>query len=323
MKICIMGAGAIGTALGNVLASRKRNHVTLWSIEEDVVSNINKHRHNHKYFPNIKLKKRLSATTDPTVFSEADIIFLAIPSSAVLQVLEKHREYISPESLIINLAKGFGNSEETLVESIEKMFPENMVGSLKGPSFARGLINNIPTAFTFGIKDEKHFKTVKKIFKKTVVHLDYTTEVRSVELLSILKNIYAISMGIVDAHFDSPNLRFLFFTKAFREMREVLKQLGGKEDLLFHYCGIGDFGLTTQNDLSRNRTLGLLIGKGFFSQADMSNVVLEGRIATEIFCRKVCVNEEGNTKFPIIKELQQVFEGKNDISRFVFRVIRA
>ncbi len=322
MKICVIGAGAIGTALGNVMASKKRNHVTLWSIEEDVVLDINDTHYNHKYFPGISLNKRLTATDDKASFTDVDIIFLAIPSSVILQFIKENKERVSPNTLIINLAKGFGHNKETLVESIQSFFPNNPVGTLKGPSFARGLVNNIPTAFTFGIEDKAYFKVIKKVFKKTIVHLDYTTEVRSVELLSVLKNIYAVSMGIVDAHFDSPNLRFLFFTKAFQEMRDVLIGLGGKEKLLFYYCGIGDFGLTTQNDLSRNRTFGLLIGKGFFTKESMSNVVLEGRIATEVFYHKMCNLEEDEVKYPIIKELYQVFEGKNNISKFVYRVIR-
>ncbi len=322
MKIFIIGAGAIGTALGNVMVAKKKNKVVLWSIEEEVVRDINESHFNHKYFPGIPLRKRLRATGDFLEISGADVVFLAIPSSVIPGLLSEHKHHIDSRTLIVNLAKGFGPNKETLVESLEEILPDNPIGTLKGPSFARDIINQVPTAFTFGIKDKEYRKTIKKIFKKTPIYLDFTSQVKSVELVSILKNIYAISVGIADAHFDSPNLRFLFLTKAFQEMRAILKELGANEEVLFKYCGFGDFTLTALNDLSRNRTLGLLIGKGFFTKDSVNNVVLEGRLATEVFFHKMCDVEQGQNKFPIVRELYYVFDGKNDISKFVYRIIR-
>jgi glycerol-3-phosphate dehydrogenase (NAD(P)+) len=322
MKICIIGAGALGTALGNVIAAKNDNDVTLWSIEEDVVRDISGMHHNHKYFPGVLLNKNLKATGDVRVMTGVDVLFLAVPSSVIPGFIQKNKKLISRETLVVNLAKGFGPNKETLVETLEEILPDNPIGTLKGPSFARDIINNVPTAFTYGVKDKQYRKIIKELFKKTTIYLDFTKEVVSVELVSILKNIYAVSMGIADAHFDSPNLRFLFLTKAFREMRSILKELGGDEEVLFKYCGFGDFALTALNDLSRNRTLGLLIGKGFFTKDNVNNVVLEGRLATEVFYNKMCDIEGENSKYPIVKELYYVFDGKNDISKFVHRIIR-
>jgi glycerol-3-phosphate dehydrogenase (NAD(P)+) len=145
--------------------------------------------------------------------------------------------------------------------------------------------------------------------------------VEGVEYLSILKNIYAIILGIVDANFDSPNMRFLILTKAFDEMRRIMLKSGGKESSMFHYSGYGDFSLTALNDLSRNRTLGLLIGKGFFTKDISDKVVLEGKMAVSTFCEKI-LEESGEKEFPMIFELQKVFLNNYDISYFVGNILQ-
>jgi glycerol-3-phosphate dehydrogenase (NAD(P)+) len=318
-KIIFIGAGAIATAMGNVLAKKPGLEVTLISIEEDVVRVINEDSMNQKYFPSILLENALQASTDFTILSEKAIVFIAIPSVVIVDFMKKHE--IHPDSIVVNLAKGFGNERRTIVECLSKRIP-NPVCTMKGPSFAREIINNQPTAFTIGANDEAPYKQLKKLFRDTTIQVDYSSDVRGVELLSILKNIYAIVIGVVDAQFESPNLKFLVFTKAFKEMRSLLLLFGGNKKTLFNYCGIGDFALTALNDLSRNRTLGLLIGKGFFTDYISEKVVLEGRIATNIFHEEMVNMKIDPTKYPMLNELYQVFNKDYDISTFVGNLLK-
>ncbi|MCB0805770.1 MAG: hypothetical protein KDC05_08210, partial [Bacteroidales bacterium] len=169
--------------------------------------------------------------------------------------------------------------------------------------------------------DPDHFELFKEMFSDTPVHIDYSPDVKGVEILSILKNIYAIAMGIVDAHYNSPNLRFLFLTKAFNEMKQILIRYGGQAETMFNYCGYGDFTLTALNDLSRNRTLGLLIGKGFFTDNISDKVVLEGKIAVNVFCDEISKSNSIHCNLPIIGELYELFNGEYKISEFVNRVL--
>ena len=144
------------------------------------------------------------------------------------------------------------------------------------------------------------------------------------ELSSILKNVYAIIIGIVDAHYNSPNLRSLVLTRSINEMRYLLSRFGGKERTVFNYCGFGDFSLTALNDMSRNRTLGLLIGKGFFTDYISEKVVLEGKIATNTFVDKIARKRNIRTQELMLKELYQVFNDKQyDITNFVNRLLAA
>lgn len=320
-KICIVGAGAIGTALANALAHNSDLEVVLYSIEKDVVESIVQTQYNFKYFPNTKLTWRLKATGDINILSEHEYIFLAIPSAVILDFVLENKELLRADAVLINMAKGLSKDEHfTVAESLQANVTQR-VATIKGPTFARDLIDKIPTAFTFASVHEELFPIFSKIVKGTNVYFDFSTDLRGVELLSTMKNIYAIATGILDAQFDSPNLRFMFLTKAFNEMRSILIHFGGAKKTIFKYCGFGDFGLTALNDLSRNRTLGLLIGKGFFSE-NISNMVLEGKNAVTIFSDILSKDESLTEKFMIINELQKVLTNPNyELASFVHHIL--
>ena len=318
--ISIVGAGAIGTALGNVLARKKMYDINLLSIEQSVVDAINNTRFNEKYIPNIKLSKNLKATKDPEILKNSSVIFLAIPSDVVYDYLSEIKPFINNHSIIVNLAKGFSNNKKTIIECIRENF-NNPVCSFKGPSFATDLINKAPTAFTLGSINEEHFTLFLKLFKDTNVYLDYTSDLRGVEILSILKNIYAIAAGIIDAQHNSPNLRYLFLTRAFNEIKELMKLYGCSIETMFNYCGYGDFSLTAHNDLSRNRTLGLLIGKGFFVKNISEKVTLEGKNAVSIIFEQIGNDKVIKNKLQIISELHKVFNNNYNIKSFFEKTI--
>ncbi len=321
MKICFIGSGAIATAVGNILSAKPGYNVEMISIEQEVIYSVNTYHINHKYFPSIKLHRNLLATSDKNTLLSADVIFLGIPSNLVVNYVIENKSFFHPETLLVNLAKGFGQSHKTIPQCLEKEIP-NSILSLKGPSFAREIINDIPTGLTLAAKNERNFDFFTELFDKTTIFLDFSTDVIGVELASILKNIYAIIIGIVDAHYDSPNLRSLILTKAINEMRYILSKFGGKEKTLFNYCGYGDFSLTALNDMSRNRTLGLLIGKGFFTNYISEKVVLEGKIATNIFIEEIVSKKHIKTKKLMMRELYKVFnDPEYDITNFVKRIL--
>lgn len=320
MNIIFIGAGAIGTSLGNAMAKNPANRVTLVSIESEVVHSIRDHHINHKYFPGIPLDRNLLATTDVRAMRDAGFIFMAIPSVETVRYLTEHKDYIPREAVVVNLAKGFGEKNCTIIQCLKEFLP-NPVCPMKGPTFARDIINNQPTAFTVGSDDPALFPRFGEVFLGTNIYLDFSTDVQGVEILSILKNIYAIVAGITDASFDAPNLRSLVLTKAFKEMRRVLKEFGGEESTMFNYCGFGDFTLTALNDLSRNRTLGLLIGKGFFTKEMSDSVVLEGRIAVNVITEQLRgMGKE--QEYPILGELYKVFNDHYDLSSFVSNILQ-
>lgn len=320
LQLTFIGAGAIGTSLGNILAEKGKDIVTLHSIESDVVESINLQGINGRYFPTIRLHEGLKATTDNAELRKADVLFLAIPSVVLMEYLDSVKTFIRPDTILVNLAKGFGHEHKTIVRCLAEQFP-NPVCTLKGPSFAREILNRVPTGMTLGTTDEDVRSTITDIYSGTPLSIDHSSDPEGVEVLSILKNIYAIVIGIVDAHFNSPNIRFLILTKTFREMHNILLQSGGKEETIFRYCGFGDFTLTALNDLSRNRTLGLLIGKGFFSEHISHELVLEGKIAVNVFYEEISKFRDVKKEFPIIAELYRIFNESYNISGFVKTIL--
>ncbi len=305
-KVVFVGSGAIGTAVGNVLARKGIDDITLLSIEEEVVDSINNQRLNINYFPNIKLSRNLKATTDIEILKDADVIFMAIPSTAVVGYLFDKKDYINPKAIIVNLAKGFGKGDCLIPNCLVGHFPNTLM-MMKGPSFAREIINRQETGFTLACENNECFGEVADLFENTNIRFDYSNDINGVEYASILKNIYAIIIGMLDANYDSANMRSLFITKAINEMRSLMIAFGGQDITMFNYCGFGDFALTSLNDMSRNRTLGLLIGKGFFNSGISEKVVLEGRIAVDVFYQKVQDSHIDINAYPLMSELYHVF----------------
>ena len=309
MNIIVFGAGAFGTAIAKALSMNKENNVQLFSKNESKVNEINTLNTNKSCFPGKHLPSSICATSNENVFSDADIVFIAYPSSLIIKKIESVFHKFKENVLIVNLSKGLLNGGVTVVDAVKQNFEFENIVTLKGPSFAVELMDHASTLLTLGYKTQNQFDIVNKVIKKTVLHIDFTNDIRGVEILSSLKNIYAIFLGIVDAKYNSSNTRFMMLTKAFSEVRLILKELGGCESTLFLSCGFGDLCLTSLNDLSRNRTLGLLIGKEFYNEDYKSNsVILEGLNSIKMIYN--LVNNNIICKLPILAKLHDYFSGK-------------
>lgn len=314
MKIFIAGAGVFGTALANVIENT--HDIVIYSRSADIVTDINENRRNSIYYPNKTLSKKVRATNNLTEISDADIVFLCIPSYAVVDFI--NTAPISPQTLIVNGAKGFGQNTKFIFQTIEETLP-NRVVSLKGPSFASELIYEMPTSFTVASRKFSDLALIGDLFRKKMITLDYSDNILGIELMSIVKNVYAIIIGIVDAMYNSANVRFMVFTKAIKEIKSILEAFDCSPDLLFQYAGIGDFGLTSLNDLSRNRTLGLLIGKGFLNAELGSSITLEGLKALDKITE--LLSSKDNIEIPLMQNLKQLLNAEITAKDFVNRIV--
>ena len=316
-NIVIAGAGTFGTAVAERLSWNMANRVTLHTIEKDVEEDINNNHTNSKYFPTRFLNHYLSATSSLSVFENADVILLVIPSKAIVPFSRQIREHTDGEPLIVNLAKGMSDDGAFITENI----PFSRTASMKGPSFAIETINGYPTSFTFGGCYDDFLYMRKEILPDTQFSLDYSSDIRAVELMSILKNMYAIAIGIVSGKFNSPNVDFLVYTKAVNEMRNLLTIFDCDENTIFRYCGIGDLGLTALNDLSRNRTLGMLIGKGFgYDPESNSSTVVEGfrtvKLIGDITREKGIADD-----FPLVQALYRLLYENDSLNDYTLAVL--
>jgi glycerol-3-phosphate dehydrogenase (NAD(P)+) len=305
MKIVIIGAGSFGTSLAQILG--KTNKVTLITRSKVLADSINHNHINNKYFPDIKLQKSIKADILYNCLLFVDIVILAIPSSAVLMEIEKIKPYIKKNVLLINTAKGFSTSNKTILESLQN-FHKNSC-SILGPTFAINLIKNQYSAFTVASSNIKHFKQVKKMFKKTNIILDYSVKYQLIEMASILKNVFAIANGVYSAIDDSINTKYAFLTQSYKEMNLVLSFLYGDISSDYYKNGVfGDLLLTSLSDQSRNKTLGQLIGRGFYTVDKNKNITLEGIKSTS---KVYAIVRKHKLKTPIIKFVFNVLNGDN------------
>jgi glycerol-3-phosphate dehydrogenase len=318
MNILVLGGGTFGTAIANELSVNTENNVVLFSRSQQKVDEVNTYHTNKSCFPNKHLTKFLLATSDKNEIKKADVVFIALPSPVIIENLLVLQSYFKDDALFVNLSKGLFAEGVTIVESIKTSIGIDNIVTLKGPSFAVEVMEHADTLLTLGYSTINQYEIINTVIKNTSLHIDCTTDIRGVEVLSVLKNIYALVLGVVDAKYNSPNTRFMILTKAFSEARILLKSVGGSEDTLFLACGFGDFCLTSLNDLSRNRTLGLLIGKGFFSADYKSNsVILEGLNAIEMF-HDLVDDKDLNDKLPLFNKVYSFFANQEKGLEFKF-----
>ena len=304
MKIIVIGGGAFGTAVGAAMAN-SGNEVTLFVRNSVQAESINNNRRNLKYLPDFKLPRNLRASTQDSCLKDADVVFLAVPSLSVEKTCQQIRENLPRNACIVNLSKGLHSQHMTMNRAIAAILPDAVVGSLKGPNFARPLLHGLPSGMTLAMNSLPRRQAIAGLFKNSKIQIELWHNVDDVEFVSALKNVLAIAMGICDAIEENPNTRFLIMQKLINEARDLLSRLGFNKEVLFTYAGLGDLLMTALNDTSRNRTLGLLIGRGFELAVNETGPVLEGKRSVRLICERLGADA---VQHAVINGLNAVFE---------------
>ena len=314
-KILIVGGGAYGTAIACTLASRSVNEIMMLVRSDEQAETINNLRVNKIYLPDFKLPKAVKATTNSQVIQEASIVFLALPANNVIQFVKAHSSLIQSSSIVINLAKGLDEKYLTLDRAFLSVMKDVTFGALKGPNFARSLLTYAPSGMTmaFSHNEKESEERVRKIFSRSNVSLELWKNVTEVEFIKKKKNVFAIVVGVCDAIEENPNTRFLILKKVINEAHKLLVANGFNPGVLLTYAGIGDLLMTAMNDSSRNRTLGLLIGRGFEFATQAAGPVMEGRRTISLLSATL---EKDLEDYPILHNLKKLFE--QEISAVAF-----
>ncbi len=324
-KIAIIGSGTFACAIAYQLSLNEKNEILLFARDESQVHDINTNHTNTKYFNTFRFNNQVKASINYQELAAYPTIIIAIPSSALKDIEFLFTSVLSKDTFIINMAKGLSANGQSIVATLREEYGFVNVVTLKGPSFSIELMNNSPTILTLGYSQIEQSNALNKLFEKTDIYFDYSTDIKGVEYLSALKNIYAIFIGHIDGKFNSNNTRFFLLNQCFMEMKSILNHLGCRSSTADLSCGFGDFCLTALSDLSRNRTLGLMIGKKLFTSEILtkSPVVFEG-IRTLKILKETLRTEVINT-LPILKNLVAFFitqEAQNlsyDFNEFVNR----
>ncbi|WP_461461931.1 NAD(P)H-dependent glycerol-3-phosphate dehydrogenase [Methanobrevibacter sp.] len=296
MKVGIIGAGSLGTAIAQTVALNV-DEVILFLRREKLKTSINEKHYNSEYYPNTRLKDNIIATTDINDLKDCKIIFLSIPSSAFRDILIDLKTIINNDTILVTTAKGIEYpSLKTMGKIIEEFFDKDYV-ALSGPNFASEIVLNLPTITNIASRNPLNSKIVKELLETEDFKVKIIDDVLGVELSGVIKNINAIANGICEGMNINENARYSVLTKGFRETKDIIKSFGGDESTASEYCGFGDLVLTSTSSESRNHTLGMLYGQRIIVDEKASGIVFEGKnsiMAIKDICTKT------NTKSVIV-----------------------
>jgi len=281
MRIGVVGAGSWGTALADLLAS-KGYKIDLWVFETEVKDHILEFGENNVFLPGFSLSPNITPTNDISkVVSDKDLLLLVVPSHVMRETTRKFSGYVSPDTIIVSAAKGIENKTHLTMTGVLKEtlpeIPESRFAVLSGPSFAKEVAKKMPTVVTAASSDGDVAERVQHIFATPVFRVYTNDDVIGVELGGAVKNVIAISAGIIDGLGFGLNTRAALITRGQTEIRRLGLKLGAKPRTFTGLSGIGDLILTCTGDLSRNYTVGKKIGKGM----KLSEILSEMRMVAE------------------------------------------
>lgn len=264
-KIAVLGAGSFGTAMANLLAREGRD-VLLWGRDESVVREIN-HRHSNKTFLKTKTRFCVFATTNlEAALAEADVVVFAVPCQSLRGFLKLCRPVLPPRALLVNLAKGVELKTflrpSCIFADVLGAGIKNRYAILSGPTFALELCQAMPSAAVVAAQKQAVAKRLQVVLSTDWFRLYSSTDVTGVELGGALKNVMAIAVGIADGLGFGLNTRAGLITRCLAEMKRIGERLGADPATFSGLSGIGDLILTCTGELSRNRQVGVRLGRG-------------------------------------------------------------
>jgi glycerol-3-phosphate dehydrogenase (NAD(P)+) len=265
-RIAVVGAGNWGTALANLLA-KKEHSVTLWSLEPDVAEAIGARHENPRYLRGIALHAQLRATADlGAAVAEAAVVVSVSPSQHVRRVMQSAAPSLRRDALVVSASKGIETgSLQTMAEVLREVLPDGRGAGavfLSGPSFAIEVAREQPTAVTVASRDPAAAARVQQLFQTSYFRVYTTDDVVGVELGGALKNVIAVAAGMAVGLGLGHNAIAALITRGIAEMGRLAEALGASRQTLSGLAGVGDVILTCTGDLSRNRYVGVELGRG-------------------------------------------------------------
>jgi glycerol-3-phosphate dehydrogenase (NAD(P)+) len=327
MRCGVVGAGAWGTALADLLA-RNGHDVTLWAHEPEVVTSINDRHENESFLNGFQLAESLRASTDlREALDGAEIVLLAPPSIHLRALTRRSREFVRVTTTVAVASKGIESGTLSLMtDVIEEELPSRHVVAVSGPSFAAEVVAGEPTAVVAASTSSPAAALVQDALSSGTFRVYTHDDVRGVELGGALKNVMAVATGICEGLGLGYNARAALITRGLAEMTRLGVALGARASTFAGLAGMGDLVLTCTGALSRNRAVGIEIGKGSTLEQALAGkqTVAEG-VHTTRSARALA--ERAGVEMPIIRAVSRIlFEGqppRDGITQLMTRELRA
>lgn len=309
----VLGAGSWGTTLANLLAAKgEQRGVRIWAYEPEVADAINREHTNPVFLPGVPLATSLRAFVDAAeAVDGADVIVSASPSHTVRGVVSRVREAVRPDVLLVSATKGIETESLALMSGvIADVLPEVRFVALSGPSFAQEVCRGQPTAVVAAARSEAVARDAQAIFATPSFRVYSNRDVVGVELSGALKNVIAIAAGILEGLGFGHNPRAALITRGLAEITRLGVTMGADPLTFAGLAGMGDLILTATGDLSRNRALGVALGRGDTLDAYQSahRSVAEGANASKA---GAALAARAGVELPVTEQVCQViFQAK-------------
>ncbi len=314
-RVSVIGAGGWGTALADLLAG-KGMRVRLWVREREVFEQIKDARENKEFLPGIKLSPGLEPVQSfEEVMEGVDVAVMAVPSHVYRGVLEGLKPFFTGLKCLLSATKGIENDTLMIMSKVK----DDVLGGtykgnfacIAGPSFAREVALKHPTAVTLATCDGQVGESLQQVFSTEFFRVYLSDDITGVELGGALKNVIAIGAGAVDGLGFGHNARAALITRGLAEITRLGVAMGARPFTFAGLAGIGDLVLTCTGDISRNRTVGLRIGRGerLDEITSHTSMVAEG-VRTTLAAYRLGLKLR--VDLPIIDEVYRIiYEGKD------------
>ncbi len=319
-KIAVIGAGAWGTAIAIALGRKGSHQLRLWAYEKEVCDSINNRHVNDLFLAGATIPDSVAASSDyGHVLSDAEIVVSVMPSHHTRRVYTQMKPLLRPEMLFVSATKGIENDSllrmSEVIHEVLGAAPNGFtprLGSLSGPSFAKEVAKGDPTAITFASRDAALAATIQREFSDATFRVYSNSDSVGVELGGALKNVIAIAAGVVDGLGLGHNTAAALITRGLAEMTRLVIACGGQRETMAGLAGLGDLVLTCTGGLSRNRTVGVELGRGRRLDdiiAGMHGMVAEGVLTTNA---AVGLARKLHVEMPITEQIHLILhEGKS------------
>lgn len=313
----ILGFGAWGSALASIL-SHNQQKVTIWARESQLVERFAKDQKNPYYLPFLpeyQFSPALQLTNQLANLAVCDVVLLAISAQNMKEVLHLYKPYIHKKARLIICAKGLAQPQGLFMhEIIEEVFlDKHPVYVLSGPSFAREVLLKQPTALVLA-GPLAHIEDIKHAFTNEYIHISITDDVKGIEILGAAKNVYAVASGMLHGLGYEVNTQALFLTKAFNELKHLLRHLGGCDASCDMAAGIGDFILTNISEQSRNYRLGLAYAAQDQLAITSLHTQAEGYMTARSFYQLI---EKHQLNLPLLSAIYGILHEGADLQQLV------
>jgi len=316
MNISVIGAGAWGTALSIVLGRKGAHRVRLWAFEKEVCESILSRRTNDLFLAGSQIPQSVTPTNSfEDALRGAEIVVSVMPSHHCRGLFTKMAPYLMPDMLFVSASKGVENDtlqrmSEVLCHVLRETacIERPLIGALSGPSFAKEVARGDPTAITIASKDSQLAEIVQREFSEPSFRVYTNDDVAGVELGGSLKNVIAIAAGVCDGLGLGFNTIAALITRGLAEITRVSVACGARAETMAGLAGIGDLVLTCTGGLSRNRTVGVELGKGRKLDeiiAGMHGMVAEGVLTTNA---AVGLAHKAGVEMPITEQMHAVLQ---------------